>query len=198
MNNRAQVSSNSRVGSWLSPTRDLKLASDLNPNQNYTSFSYRSIQSPSPRAEILGQVRESIISQIKNQNICLENKIKLREQLHISKDIQSSKLFNTSNIKEIQSTKHNYIYSQSRSPANSRFRFDFAEKSMKKTVDIPKNNRNNEEIRQLEQLDEVYAKVKEMVDEHKNMEKTWKNEKTQMEVKIQNLEKKIREMEKGL
>ncbi len=192
MNNRA-ISLNSRVGSWLSPSKEFKLTTDI--TLNYPSFSYRSVQSPSPRAEFLGQVRESIISQIKNQNICLENKIKLREKLHNSnniKEIQSSKLIN---MKEIQ---HNCIYSQSKSPENIRFKFDSFEKSMRKTVDIQKNNRNNEEIRQLERLDEIYVKVKEMVDEHNKMEKIWKCEKTQMELKIQNLEKKILEMEKGM
>lgn len=177
---------NSRLNSWLSPTREVK---PLNENKLPSFSSYRSIQSPSPRSEFMGQVRDSIINQIKHQNICLENKIKLREQNNHSRDT-----FQSNNQKQ-------HLYSQSKSPSNEKvsiFKFDgLFDKSKKKFQEKFEKNKNkeNDDSIQFSQLEEVFLKVREQFDEHNRKEKLWIWEKRQMMKKIDTLENKIKDLE---
>ena len=204
--NHISLTNNSRVGSWLSPIRDIKINGE---NNKINSFSSRSIQSPSPRSEILGQVRESIISQIKHQNVCLENKLKLREQLNNIHNTQGlSSRENNVNNNVIKTNLH----SQSKSPANKRyvaFKFDSVglfDKIHKKTSESTNmsNTHTIEGVKKddcsprAEQLDDVFSKVKELFEEHNRKEKIWKWEKTQMLKKIENLENKIKVLEKNV
>jgi hypothetical protein len=190
LNRNQPFSGNSRINSWLSPVRDPKVYETT----KITTFSSRSIQSPSPRAEILGNVRESIISHIKHQNICLENKIKEREQLQKSQGFTAREGLLSASVKT-------HIHSNSKSPSNNKlvnFKFDsigFMEKIMKR---VPNENqeqtsKNLDDV-QFAQLDEVFAKVKELFDDHNRKEKMWRWEKTQMMRKIEFLEQKIKDL----
>lgn len=195
MLNRNQPSSNPRINSWLSPVRDFKSTEF----SKFPTNSSRSIQSPSPRAEILGQVRESIISHIKHQNVCLENKIKMREQLQRSQGFttrDSIQIPSNNNI-QIASTK-NHMHSNSKSSENSRsgnFKFDsigFMEKIMKKEE---KSDKNLDEV-QFAMLDEVFLKVKELFEEFNRKENAWKWEKNQMTKKMEFLEQRVKNLER--
>ena len=194
MLNRNQTSINPRINSWLSPVRDLKSTEF----SKFPTNSSRSIQSPSPRAEILGQVRESIISHIKHQNVCLENKIKMREQLQRSQGFTTRESIQIpSNNIQLASTK-NHMHSNSKSPANTRsvnFKFDsigFMEKIMKKEEKLDKNL---DEV-QFAMLDEVFLKVKELFEEFNRKENAWKWEKSQMAKKIEFLEQRVKNLER--
>ena len=199
MLNRNQTSLNPRINSWLSPVRDLKSSefSKFPPNSS------RIIQSPSPRAEVLGQVRESIISHIKHQNVCLENKIKMREQLQRSQGLTTRESIQipSNNMIQIASTK-NHMHSNSKSPANNvksgNFKFDsigFMEKIMKKETGEKKSEKNLDEL-QFAMLDEVFLKVRELFEEFNRKEKAWKWEKSQMAKKIEFLEQRVKNLER--
>lgn len=198
MLNRNQTTISPRINSWLSPVRDLK-SPDFS---KFPTNSSRSIQSPSPRAEILGQVRESIISHIKHQNVCLENKIKMREQLQKSQGSTTRESIQIStNNTQIASTK-NHIHSNSRSPANTKsmnFRFDsigFMEKIMKKEPVVEKKQEKSLDEVQFAMLDEVFFKVRELFEEFNRKEKAWKWEKSQMTKKIEFLEQRVKNLER--
>lgn len=162
-----------------------------NERSSINAFSIRNTLSPSPRMEILEKIRESVFTSIKKQNICLEEKIKMRE---VKNRNSNEKLFQSEKIdlkREINQTLFKSIDEREKEKIN--FEKDLFNRESQE------NNQNFiEDPIQFEKLEEVYKKVKELFNDHNRKEKLWKIEKNNFQNKILYLENRIRYLEKQI